>query len=188
MRLPLATVLGLSATLCSCNDRPPTREAAPQRTAIRQSSPDGERVRIQDDCDPTTFNAVLGPGACVGKGETTFRDFIAELTATKVAEEWNFEDDSFAVAPGARITATNRGGETHTFTKVANFGGGFVPSLNALSGNPKPVPECSFPAVGSSFVPPGGSIAVTAPARGTVKFQCCIHPWMRAVATVEHDD
>jgi len=154
--------------------------------ALRTSS-DGERVRIQDDCDPATFDAVLGPGACLGKGDTTFQEFIAELTATKIAEDWKFDDDHFSVAPGSRITATNRGGETHTFTQVANFGGGFVPALNALSGNPTPVPECSFPAVGSSFVPPGGSRAGTAPAGGTVKFQCCIHPWMRAVATVKDD-
>ena len=38
-----------------------------------------KKIRLLDDCEPTTFNAVLGDGACVGNGHTTFDEFIAEL-------------------------------------------------------------------------------------------------------------
>jgi len=41
------------------------------------------------------------------------------------------------------------------------------------------------PGAAATIVPPGGSRTVNAPASGTVKYQCCIHPWMRAVATVK---
>jgi len=183
-------VPGLVLLLFSCGNPSGAGEAGSAKTARRRSSSGGreaERVRIVDDCDPATFNAQLGPGACVGRGETTFQQFIAELTATRIAEEWKFDDDQLGAAPGAPIVATNRGGETHTFTKVNQFGGGFVPALNALSGNLNPAPECAFPAVGKSFVPAGGSLTVAAPAKGTAKFQCCIHPWMRAVVTVDGD-
>src|ERR1044071_6036222 len=47
-----------------------------------------KKVRLLDDCDPTTFNAVLGDGACVGDGHTTFDEFIAELAATQDAHKW----------------------------------------------------------------------------------------------------
>ena len=31
-----------------------------------------KKIRLLDDCDPATFNAVLGDGACIGNGNTTF--------------------------------------------------------------------------------------------------------------------
>ena len=39
-------------------------------------------MRLRDDCDPATFNAAVGPGTCVGGGDTTFQAFLAEFTAT----------------------------------------------------------------------------------------------------------
>jgi hypothetical protein len=42
-----------------------------------------KKFRLLDDCEPTTFNAVLGDGACVGNGHTTFAEFIEELEATQ---------------------------------------------------------------------------------------------------------
>ncbi len=171
MYVARAAVLCLAVLLFACGNRPPTDEASSAAMAVERrpsSAQDGaERVRILDDCDPATFDAVLGAGACAGDGETTFQQFIAELVATQTAEEWKFDDDRFDVKPGGAILAVNRGGETHTFTRVKEFGGGFVPELNALSGNPNPAPECSLPAVIPSFVPAGGSQTVTAPASGT---------------------
>ena len=75
------------------------------------------------------------------------------------------------------MRVTNEGGRVHTFTEVAAFGGGRVPPLNiALS----PAPEC--PA--SVNVVPGERIQLNLLALGIHRFQCCIHPWMRAVVTV----
>src|SRR5215470_2594639 len=138
-------------------------------------------VQVRDDCDPATFNAGPpdGPGLghiCDGDGGTTFGEFIAELQATQVAEKWRFNPDQ--MSEPRNIVAQNRGGETHSFTKVKQFGGGQVDVLNALSGNPVPAPECLLPSVGPTFLGPGESHAVGG-VMGGDKFQCCIHPWMR---------
>jgi len=160
--------------------------------ADRRDGRDGRRVRtieMTDDCDPATFNAPppagVGPGTCVGEGETTFAHFISELQRDQVAEDWEFDPDDVDVHAGQSVRARNEGGEGHTFTEVAAFGGGFVPPLNDLSGNPKPAPECITPSIFGTIVPPGGLSATTAITAGTHKFQCCIHPWMRTVVTVE---
>src|ERR1051325_9972648 len=42
-------------------------------------------VRIQDQCDPATFNATFGPGTCTGSGQTTFDHFIGEVTNAQKA-------------------------------------------------------------------------------------------------------
>ena len=55
---------------------------------------------------------------------------------------------------GDTFVAVNNGGETHTFTEVKAFGGGIVPLLNVLSGNPVPAPEC-LALDAEDFVPPG---------------------------------
>ena len=67
----------------------------------------------------------------------------------------------------------NGGGETHTFTEVAEFGGGVVGLLN--NGAPTR-PEC----LTADFIPSGGQTTHTFEAGETAKYQCCIHPWMRA--------
>ena len=75
---------------------------------------------------------------------------------------------------------SNRGGRAHTFTEVADFGGGFVPPLN---GALITAPECANPGT-LTFVPCGGSETVTGLDAGLHKFQCCIHPWMRGAVKV----
>jgi hypothetical protein len=83
---------------------------------------------------------------------------------------------------GDLIIAINRGGEAHTFTEVAAFGGGFIPELNELSGNPVPAPEClDFGSI--VFVPPGGTASEEIGEAGEELYQCCLHPWMRATVT-----
>ena len=160
---------------------------------------DSLNIRLRDDCDPATFNADppagVGPGTCVGGGDTTFADFLAEFGQTGQVEKWRFNDDHAGVDRGTAITLTNRGGETHTFTRVAAFGGGFVPPLNARPDGTEltPAPECAQapgvpqpPSENNLFVPAGASAVTPAlTKRGTVKFQCCIHPWMHAEVTVK---
>lgn len=147
-----------------------------------------KKIRLLDDCDPATFNAVLGDGACIGNGHTTFAEFIEELEETQDAHAWRNQPSNMHLNVGRSTLIENRGGETHTFTPVAEFGGGFVNELNGISGNPVPAPEClnfgsidfipagaveNGPTAGSSELPVGAS-----------KFQCCIHPWMRTVIDV----
>jgi hypothetical protein len=147
-----------------------------------------KKIRMYDDCDPATFNAVLGDGACVGRGKTTFDEFIAELGETQDAKAWRNQPTNMNVNVGKTTTIENRGGEVHTFTRVAQFGGGFVADLNGISGNPVPAPEClNF--AGIVFIPAGAT--EDGPTAGSSdmpvgrnRFQCCIHPWMRTIIDV----
>jgi len=148
-----------------------------------------KKIRMYDDCEPTSFNAVLGDGTCVGNGHTTFDEFIAELGATQDAHAWRNQPVAMHLNVGRPTFIENRGGETHTFTPVANFGGGFVNELNGISGNPVPAPECLnfgtivfIPAGGSDEGPTAGGSDLPV---GSHKFQCCIHPWMRTVIEVD---
>lgn len=86
-----------------------------------------------------------------------------------------------SLAAGGTLEGRDVGGEAHTFTEVANFGGGCIDFLNGLLGL-TPVPECAgFPggAFGATVVPAGGTLAVNL-APGIHRFKCLIHPWMRA--------
>jgi plastocyanin len=143
------------------------------------------QVVIRDDCDPTTFNAVVGPGTCVKDGSTTFSEFVDQLVAQGRAPAWRFAPDHLSLAAGGTIKARNIGGETHTFTAVANFGGGCIGFLNGLLGL-SPVPECAgFPGglFGATAIPAGGTLTVTL-APGIHRFECLIHPWMRTTIDV----
>ena len=147
-----------------------------------------KKIRLLDDCEPTTFNAVLGDGACVGNGHTTFEEFIGELEATQDAHKWRNQPSQMHLNVGRPTLIENVGGETHTFTPVAAFGGGFVNELNGISGNPVPAPECLnlgaivfIPAGGVEEGPTAGSSDMPV---GISRFQCCIHPWMRTVVEV----
>jgi len=158
-------------------------------------------IRMQGPCEPTSFNAAVGAGTCIGNGEITFSHFIAELTSAKKVGAWLFDPTVGNVAPGTVLSLENRAGEVHTFTKVKQFGGGFIAPLNALSGNPVPAPECATLAMGNLipkpespsniFVEPESTeVGPTAgsailPSGTTTKFQCCIHPWMRMEVTTK---
>ena len=87
------------------------------------------------------------------------------------------------------MRVTNTGGEGHTFTEVTAFGGGFVPPLNGVGGPLGTIPltpaAACVPPPGTTVVGPGGTVGITGLAPGVHKFQCCIHPWMRAVVDVE---
>ena len=158
------------------------------------ASPERRDVRVQDDCDPATFNAVLGPGACVGDGDTTFSEFIAQLEKDGDAGKWRFDRERFGLDDGGTIRAMNKGGEFHTFTEVRDFGGGCIRELNAILGL-TPVRECQplievAPGVQiplafvQSGLEPGQSRSVRHLAPGVHRFECLIHPWMHSVVPV----
>jgi plastocyanin len=126
---------------------------------------------------------VLGP--CVGNGNTTLAEVNAQLAKDGFAGAWKYSSDDFTIRAGTAIQVTTTGGELHTFTGVAAFGGGCVAGINTLIGL-TPVPECAnFGAlVASTGARPGQTFTVTPQARGTLRFQCLIHPWMRTTVTV----
>jgi hypothetical protein len=151
---------------------------------------DQPTVKIRDDCQPATFNLPppdgAGPGVCAADfdGNTSFEKFIDQVSKHQQAPQWRFDPNRREIPAGTQILLDNYGGELHTFTRVANFGGGFVEPLNVLSGNTVLAPECFDASVGGTFVPAGadeqpGPTTQQSDRGKIVKFQCCIHPWMR---------
>lgn len=173
-------------------------------------------IRIWDACDPATFNAQFGAGTCIAgqHGTTLLPNFIGELQLDKIAGAWRFNpllDATQGVfklvrlqlEPGDKVVLQNKGGELHTFTRVNEFGGGFIDVLNGLTGNPIPVPECAQRLPNGTLIPQpesttnqfveagtteAGPTAGTAdlPA-GVSHWECCIHPWMRLNIVVKED-
>jgi hypothetical protein len=162
-------------------------------------------VHLRDYCDPVTFAAIgcIRTVAPVSAGVITFSGFQAELGTDKSVGAWRFVPDRAKADEGLSLMLQNLGGETHTFTRVREFGGGFVAPLNAASGNPVLAPECARMVNGQPVPQPPspdniflqGNASATGPqvAEGqTAKFQCCIHPWMRMTINAkehqEHND
>ena len=159
--------------------------------------PTNVTVHARDYCDPVSF-ARIGCGRDTSAGFITLPGFNAELAAEKSVGAWRFVTSPTKAEEGANVTVSNLGGETHTFTRVKKFGGGFVAGLNAASGNADPAPECAQ-LVGANLVPkpasadniflPAGTSATTQVNEGEVAhFQCCIHPWMRTTIDTRDKD
>jgi hypothetical protein len=139
-----------------------------------------KEVEMTDDCEPVSFNAAIGPGTCVGNGTTTFGQFITLLITTGDVPTWRNIPQHFGVRSGQGLLVRNTGGEFHTYTEVAAFGGGCVEELNEILGL-TPVPECKDPLVlFTTGAPAGGTVEVPGLERGRHRFMCLIHPWMTA--------
>ena len=158
----------------------------------RSSDP---RITMMDNCSDTdsAYDAFGGcpegapfPGSRSYSGDVTAAEFFALLFSPLAPGQpighpsWRNEPSFASAREGQNIQVSNRGGRAHTFTKVENFGGGFVLPLN---GTMAQAPECSNPEQ-LTFVPYGGSQTLTGLEPGVHKFQCCIHPWMRAAVRV----
>jgi hypothetical protein len=135
-----------------------------------------QTITILDACDPDSFNAALGAGTCVRNGGLLFNNFIELLRRQQSVGAWHFAPPQGGLNVGDVLLAINQGGEVHTFTEVEEFGGGIVPMLNDLTGLTTVAPECNQ----ATFIPPGGSSSEVEDEEGVEKYQCCIHPWMRA--------
>jgi plastocyanin len=125
-------------------------------------------------------------GCSLKDGDVTFAEFGALLTSilsTAVVGHpaWRFQPSYVNdVEPSETVRVTNDGGRAHTFTEVTNFGGGFVPPLNiGLTF----APECA----GATVLAPDDRVELRELSAGDHRFQCCIHPWMRALIKVEAD-
>jgi hypothetical protein len=133
------------------------------------------KVAVVDDCDP---NADWGPGMCLSReGSVTraqFGLFLAStLSPTTVVghPSWRMDPGYAVIEKGDKVKLENTGGRNHTFTKVAEFGGGDVPPLRV---GLTEAPECNG-AAGGPFLGPGAKAEVSALdlAMGDNRFQCC---------------
>jgi plastocyanin len=152
--------------------------------AVASGAAQSRSVQVLDDCEAASFNAAIGPGTCVKDGGVTFSEFIDQLVTQGRAPAWRFSPEQLQLSAGGTLNAHNRGGEFHTLTEVAAFGGGCVPELNEILGL-TPVPECATPGIfGTTGIAPGGTLETAPLAAGTHRFMCLIHPWMKTTATV----
>lgn len=151
---------------------------------------DSRKIAIRDDCDPTdpTFPA----GGCLREeGDVSNAEFNVELSSPFSLcvighQAWRNDPNYLKIEAGDKVRVTNKGGRGHTFTKVAEFGGGRVP-VAALNKGLTPAPECQNPATAPVLLP-GESAEIKGLAVGNHRFQCCIHPWMRALVKVKAED
>ena len=180
-----AGVVLLSIFFGACADQQPsTSPVSPGGRASFSAASNTDRgVSILDACDGPSF-AAAGVD-CARAGGVKFDQFINELTARGSVGAWHFAPSNINVFVGQTLDVTNRGGETHTFTEVKHFGGGIVPPLNQLSGNPVPAPEC-LELKGSDFIASGTTHEASVADAGTKMFQCCINPWMRDMVSAKN--
>jgi plastocyanin len=186
----VVSVLGSFLLACSGPERT-TTPTSPSTTAASNPSnsqssanvsagPATRQVGMFDACDAPSFTQAGID--CARNHGMPFPELIAQLVAHQFAGAWHFAPSQTDAKLGDALIAVNKGGEVHTFTRVASFGGGIVPELNALAGTPTIAPECSSE---TTFVPPGGTDTETLDQTGELKFECCIHPWMRTTVLVK---
>ena len=185
----LITFVAAAAVIAGCESRsqpvsPSTVDTAPAAVVAgpAQAEMKGTSqhvVGLFDACDPETFNAALGEGSCTRSGGVRFDTFLEQLGRHHSIGAWHFAPSNVTMKVGELLVATNRGGEVHTFTEVEEFGGGVVDQLNQLTGLTEVAPECAALA-GRGRIAPGASSTEEEEEAGVEKYQCCIHPWMRA--------
>jgi plastocyanin len=156
----------------------------------QENPPSVAQVVALDECDPGTFNEALGPDFCknVALGAATkLTDLFAKAKAGTPDPGWDFEPDTVHIKKGTTLTVVDQGGEPHTFTEVAHFGGGFLPVLN--TSEEETVSECtggfSNVAVAKTRILQGSQLQIAGLSKGEHLFQCCIHPWMRVKVEVK---
>ena len=109
------------------------------------ASKSGNEVRVEDRCEPASFNAAVGPGTCVGTARPHSPSFAEDLNPVDFGDDhWRFQASGSSIERGESIRVINKGGEAHSFTEVAAYGGGCVEDLNIPLGL-TPVPECDNP-------------------------------------------
>jgi plastocyanin len=189
------TVLGLVAGCkdpVSQNDRgaSPSIASGVNQSASRSLSDRGPKrqIAVLDECDPND-PAWAPTGGCSLKGGTVTNAQFGALLASPLSLSvighpgWRNEPSYVAIGEGESVRVSNEGGRTHTFTEVANFGGGRVPPLRM---GLTPAPEC-LAAPTTADLLPGAGLELHGLAVGVHRFQCCIHSWMRASITVTSD-
>lgn len=183
-------LLGIPLILAPACSEAPTEVTATAESVMPAMSMGSRSILMRDACDPPSFNAAFGFEVCTpvhAQAGISFETFIAQLQRDGTVEAWRFAPSRIHVNRTTTFRVPNMGGIPHSFTEVAEFGGGFIPVLNALSGNPVPAPECVHPENPEAphpdvaLIAPGDEDHVMIEPGEGKKYMCCIHPWMRAV-------
>ena len=190
--------LVVSSSLAGCDDDPVSQEVSADKIAIPGSASAAAvlnshdqhgrpHIAIRDDCNPSDSEWIPTGGCVLRGGVVTEDEFTALLTSPLSLSvvghpAWRNDPSYLRVPGGMSVRVTNEGGRTHTFTRVAQYGGGRVPPLNI---GLTPAPECLPSAPNVNQLAPGEKLELNGLAAGNHKYQCCIHPWMRALVKVQ---
>ena len=144
------------------------------------------KIAIRDECDPDDPTWAPTGGCTLRDGDVNRAEFNAELSSPLSLsvvghQAWRNDPSYLKIETDEDVRVKNRGGRIHTFTEVENFGGGRVPPLNQ---GLTMAPECAT----AVDIAPGAGVSVSGLHAGNHRFQCCIHPWMRAIVKVKEDD
>ena len=149
------------------------------------ASANPSEIYASDACSPSFNVALNDPTICNRNGGTPFDVFIQQLVQNGFAGAWRFSAPHVNVREGDSLTVENRGGETHTFSEVSQFGGGgIVDEINEiLFGTTAPptffIGPLNFVAADEETTIPASTLTP-----GTHLFICAIHPWMEETVVV----
>ena len=72
---------------------------------------DDRTVFVMDRCEPDSFDAVLGAGACVRDGGVTLDKFLRRVNPKDGGHNaWRFSRHEVVLKPGETLSARNTGG------------------------------------------------------------------------------
>jgi hypothetical protein len=199
MHMPRLAACGIAtlslAIAAGCADDASSREpvapaAADQAIAADRGGHDDNHssgrshIAIRDDCDPRDPAWIPTGGCLLRRGDVTLAEFNEEASSPLAVsvvghQAWRNDPSYLEITTRGRVRVRNEGGRVHTFTEVAEFGGGKVPSP-LLNQGLTPAPECAA----SVDIAPGRTMEISRLDARNHRFQCCIHPWMRALVKV----
>ena len=168
---------------CSETSGPPESAPAGQgelSAAVDNGDP-GRRIFLRDLCGGDSWAAF---GGCLIDGPVARPEWLARVQETGSHPLWANSPVATTVEAGTTLEVVNVGGRPHSFTRVANFGGGLLPILNTREDTRVPAPECFGEVV--PILGAGGSVTQTFSDPGVQRYQCCFHPWMRTTVNVTH--
>ena len=131
----LSTLLAISM-FCSVAlaQQAATTSSSPRRVNFsgktadaQENSPSLAQVVALDECDPTTFNATLGPDFCKNVAlaalgyATTLSDLFLKAGEGKPDPGWDFEPDTVTMKEGATLSVVDEGGEPLSFAVRGMF-------------------------------------------------------------------
>jgi plastocyanin len=182
MRITRLSTLSLAILLYGCGNSESAlgpQAAGEGLVATAQGGEPGRRIFLRDLCGGTTWAPF---GGCVINGPVERPEWLARVLATGSHPLWANSPVQTSVQEGTTLEIVNVGGRPHSFTRVANFGGGALALLNTREDTAIPAPEClqAFESIAGG----GASTLHTFTGLGEQKYQCCFHPWMRSTVNV----
>ena len=176
-------VVSLAVLLPACGESPEPlgpEPAAGGILAAAQGDP-GRRIFLRDLCGGDSWTPF---GGCVINGPVARPEWLERVLATGSHPLWANSPVETSVQEGTTLEVVNVGGRGHTFTRVANFGGGLLTLLNTREDTAIPAPECITQGAVVAIPGAGGSALQTFTGTGEQRYQCCFHPWMRTTVNV----